>query len=107
MKITRDIDIRVTLGERSLRIQDDIDIVLSAEEAVASVFAGAEGHMADDYQLKVLLNNFAQFIKAVPDETIAKLSPEARRVLVGFLEGTAKRFYERAPEPVLSGAIEP
>lgn len=107
MKISREVDIRVTVGERSMRIQDDLEILLSAEEAVAAVFHGAEGKPMDDFHLKVLINNFAQFIKAVPAETIANLSPEARRLVAGFLEGTARRFYEQPEVALPEGAVRP
>lgn len=98
MKIKRDIDLRFRIGDNSLRIEDEVDILISAEEAVAAVFAGVEGKEVDEYHLKVLLNSFSQFIKAVPDETIAKLTPDARRLVAGFLQGTSKRFLQGEPE---------
>ena len=92
MKIQRIVDIDVRVGEgRSLRIQDEVEFDLTAEEAVAAALStdGLDGH----FGLKRFLNNFASFLKRVPDAYIEKLSPEVRMMIADYLDAAAKRFH--------------
>jgi len=93
MKIKRWVDIDARIGDgRTVRLQEEIEFEISGAEAMMSVFADSEGREVTERNLKALLNNFAAFIKNVPDAEIARLSPELRLMVVGFLEGSAKRF---------------
>jgi len=92
MKIERIVDIDVRVGEgRTLRMQEEVEFELDPEEAVRLVLGTSQAPETKD-RLLALLNNFARFIKAVPDEAIAELSPEARQTVAGFLDGCARRF---------------
>ena len=104
MKIQRIVDIDVRVGEgRSLRIQDEVEFDLTAEEAVAAALSndGFGGH----FGLSRFLNNFADFLKRVPDADIEKLSPQVRMMVAGYLDAAAKRFHVH-PADMLPGATK-
>lgn len=97
MKIARVVDIDVSVGEsRRLRIQEEVEFDISAEEAAAAVLA------ADS--LAQVLNGFAAFLKNVPDAEIDKRSPEFRRTVVTFLERAARRFDDKEPMSSIGAA---
>jgi len=93
MKITRMAEIYINVdGNRALRVDEELTFHITGEEAVQSILGDVEGQNADGYHLKMLLNNFANFIRHIEDGTIQKLSPEARKMICGFLAAQIKRF---------------
>jgi hypothetical protein len=85
MKITKS----VCLGEV------EVEVSVTAEEITAALCAEA------DSKFHVLqgVNNCAQFLKAIPAEMIADLSPPQRHCIAGFLADQQARFRETEPFP--------
>ena len=97
MKIARVVDIDVSVGEsRRLRIQEEVEFDISAEEAAAAVLG--------DNSLGRVLNGFAAFLKNVSDAEIDERSPEFRRTVATFLESAARRFDEKEPMSSIGAA---
>lgn len=115
IKIYRTVDVEVSVGEgRPLELCEDVQFEISGQEALDAVLADTEV-VTDSLDLAVsamafrrAINRIAAFIDAVPADVIADLSPEARRVITRWLEGTAKRFSVPAPAQTgVSGAVAP
>ena len=74
--------------ETEVTITDTVEIHISADEAIGAILQNPEA----GYKLLNLLSGIGTSMRAIPDEMIADMNPEQKKITADFLTEQSARF---------------
>ncbi len=88
-----------------ITVETEVEVDVDRDDIRAAMLEDSEGCTQGDNPeraLMVTLNRIAEFMKAVPDDVIAKLNLAQRKVVGEFFAGQANRYKSWTDSPGLA-----